>query len=154
MTMRDPADAAYALSPSGRECLGCIAGHMIPANGGLGVPGADDPTIVADMVGSLGRDGAALEETLRAVDKAASGRLAALSKAEQGRLLGRLRSANPAMFGVVEAVVSRAYYRDDRVLASLDMEARSPFPRGYEVENGGWSLLDPVRSRGAFYRET
>ena len=40
---------------------------------------------------------------------------------------------------VVEAVVSRAYYRDDRVLGSLGVEARPPFPKGYAVEKGdGW----------------
>jgi hypothetical protein len=33
------------------------------------------------------------------------------------------------------------------------MEARPPFPKGHEVEQGDWSLLDPVRMRPKLYRE-
>ena len=38
-------------------------------------------------------------------------------------------------------------------MESLGMEARPPFPKGYEVEQGDWSLLDPVRARPKMYRE-
>jgi len=51
-------------------------------------------------------------------------------------------------------VVAQCYYRDDRVMQSLGMELRPPFPKGFEVEQGDWSLLDPVRARPAFYRRT
>ena len=44
-------------------------------------------------------------------------------------------------------------YRDDRVLRSLGMEPRPPFPKGFEVEQGDWSLLEPVKRRGKLYRE-
>jgi hypothetical protein len=42
------------------------------------------------------------------------------------------------------------YYRDDRVMVSLGLEARPPFPKGYVLEQGDWSLLDPVRARKPF----
>ncbi len=45
------------------------------------------------------------------------------------------------------------YYRDDRVMRSLDMELRPPFPGGFTVEQGDWSLLDPVRSRPKLWRD-
>ena len=48
----------------------------------------------------------------------------------------------------------QGYYRDDRVMLSLGMEPRPPHPDGYEVEQGDWSLLDPVRQRDEFYRRT
>jgi hypothetical protein len=35
---------------------------------------------------------------------------------------------------------------------SLGMEPRAPFPKGFEVEQGDWSLLDPVRARPKLYR--
>ena len=44
-------------------------------------------------------------------------------------------------------VVLQCYYRDDRVLRSLGLELRAPFPKGYTLEQGDWSLLDPVKAR-------
>jgi hypothetical protein len=32
------------------------------------------------------------------------------------------------------------------------MEARPPFPQGFSVEQGDWSLLDPVRARAPMWR--
>lgn len=142
-----------ALSASEQECLKCIAGHMIPASAEFGMPAADDPAIFADMVGSIRRDGQALRRALNIVDETAGGTLCGLPSGEQASLLARLRSDDPGLFSAVEAVVARAYYRDDRVLRAIGMEARPPFPTGYDVEQGDWSLLDPVRRRPAMYRD-
>ena len=49
------------------------------------------------------------------------------------------------------SIIAQCYYRDDRVMRSLEMEPRSPFPQGFEVEQGDWSLLDPVKRRAAGY---
>lgn len=141
-----------ALTAREQACLRCIAGHMIPASEAFGVPGADDPAILADMVASVRHDRQALGTLLRSVDAAAGGQLAAL-EAEAGKaLLAQLRAADPAAFAVVEVVVVRSYYRDDRVLGSIGMEARPPFPKGYALPVTDWSLLDPVRMRGTIYR--
>ena len=55
------------------------------------------------------------------------------------------------------AALSRAilqcYYRDDRVLLSLGLEARPPFPKGHTLEQGDLSLLDPVRARPKLWRD-
>jgi len=45
------------------------------------------------------------------------------------------------------------YYRDDRVMRSLGLEPRSPFPKGHVVEQGDWSLLDPVKARPPIWRK-
>lgn len=144
--------AGAALSSAQSYCLLLLAGHMIPASAAYGVPGADDQAIFADMMTTIGRDREALSHALARVDAAAGGRLAALARTEQADLLVRLRAADPGLFAVVEAVVSRAYYRDDRVLRSIGVEPRPPFPRGYAVEQGDWLLLDPVRQRGPIHR--
>lgn len=141
------------LPASEQDCLRCIAGHMIPASAAHDVPGADDPAIFANMVASVRRDKQALSRTLQFVDRAAGGRLADLPRVEQSLLLERLRASDPGVFTVVEAVVSRSYYRDDRVLRSIGMDARPPYPDGYDVSQGDWSLLDPVRKRTAMYRD-
>ena len=39
------------------------------------------------------------------------------------------------------------------VMRSLGMEPRPLFPKGFEVEQGDWSLLDPVRARPKLYRD-
>ena len=38
-------------------------------------------------------------------------------------------------------------------MASIGMEPRAPFPNGFDVQQGDWSLLDPVRARGKIYRD-
>lgn len=141
------------LTDTARACLRCIAGHMIPASDAHGMPGADDPGILAEMIHSLNRDAPALRRLLLAVDQAAGGALCALGPADQAALLARFRRERPEAFGVAEQVVARAYYRDDRVLRAIGMDPRPPFPGGYTVEAGDLSLLDPVRARGRIYRD-
>ena len=51
-------------------------------------------------------------------------------------------------------LVVQCYYRDDRVMADLQMDPRPPHPQGYAVPEGDWSLLDPVRAREKMYRPT
>lgn len=50
-------------------------------------------------------------------------------------------------------VILQCYYRDDRVLRSLGIEPRPPFPQGHVVEQGDWSLLDAVRDRPKLWRD-
>lgn len=133
--------------------LRCVAGHMIPPSAEYAVPGADDPAIFADIVRSVGRDRVALRDALQSIDRRAGGRLASLPVEEQRRLLAVFRAAEPDRAGVIEAVTARCYYRDDRVMASIGIEVRPPFPLGYDVEQGDWSLLEPVRARGKIYRD-
>lgn len=146
-------DPPSPLSVSERETLECVVRHMIPASAEYGVPGAGDPRILADILQSIDRDREALREALRAIDGNADRRLADLPEREQARRLAEFRAASPELAGVIESVTARCYYRDDRVMASIGMEARPPFPRGYEVEQGDWSLLEPVRARGRIYRD-
>ena len=61
--------------------------------------------------------------------------------------------AEPAAATLVR-VVLQCYYRDDRVLRSLGLELRPPFPKGYPLEQGDWSLLDPVKTRPSMWRRT
>lgn len=144
---------ASRLSVSELACLSCIAGYMIPASVELALPGGNDAAIVQCMGLAVGRDHSALVLVLRAVDDAAGGSLAQLPPERQRELLASLRTEAPGRFAVVEAIVSRAYYRDARVLASLGMEERAPFPSGYEVETSDWDLLKPVAARGQIFRE-
>ena len=122
-----------------------IAGTMIPADPALGMPGADDPAILADIVRSVGRDLPLVREAWR--------RSAAVRRRLRRDGPGRTRSADQRIprqrrcrGRALGRVILGAYYRDDRVLVALGHEARAPFPKGYDVEQGDWSLLDAVRT--------
>ena len=62
------------------------------------------------------------------------------------------REVGGAPLAALVRVVLLCYYRDDRVMRSLGQEVRPPFPMGHVVEQGDWSLLDPVRARPPMYR--
>lgn len=141
------------LSPDAQQTLRCIVHHMIPASAEYDVPGADDPAIFADILRSIDRDRAALQEALQTVDAMAGGALADLPESAQTKRILEFRSSRPELAAVLEAATARCYYRDDRVMASIGMEVRPPFPVGYKVKQGEWSLLEPVRARGKIYRD-
>ena len=66
--------------------------------------------------------------------------------------LALLRREGPVITALGRAVL-QCYYRDDRVLRSLGLELRAPFPKGYTLEQGDWSLLDAVRGRPRMWRD-
>jgi hypothetical protein len=132
--------------------LRCLAGMIIPASAKYGVPGADDDTIFADIVNSIGRDRSDVCAALATLRSLAGGPFAALDAARRGEVAAKLRAEGGSALGVLTRVVLLCYYRDDRVMVSLGLEARPPFPKGHELEQGDWSLLDPVRARKPFWR--
>ena len=146
-------DGQAGLSATELRDLGDIAGTMIPASAEFGVPGADDPAIVADILKSLGRDLPLVREALAAIAQKSGGAFAKLSRDDREALVDAYYKTGGAPAAALGRVILGAYYRDDRVLLSLGLEARPPFPKGHELEQGDWSLLDRVRARPKLYRE-
>ena len=132
--------------------LRCLAGIIIPPSEKYGVPGADDDTIFSEIVSSIGRDSANVRAALAKLRMLAGGPLGALDAARRGDVVSKLRAQSGAEVGVLTRIVLLCYYRDDRVMVSLGLEARPPFPKGHTLEQGDWSLLDPVRVRAPFWR--
>ena len=151
------------------QTLAAFAGAVIPASDDYDVPGADDPDILADIVATARRyydavaAGLAFQDT---VAEAAYGTpFAELSGTDRADFIARSNTAGgfdhiewefdrAAISGqrTLISIIVQCYYRDDRVMRSLDMEPRPPFPQGFEVEQGDWSLLEPVKQRGRVYR--
>ena len=144
--------ADTAFSDAEVSALRIIAGTMIPADAALKVPGADDPAILADIVKSLGRDLAPVREAVAAIGARAHGNFAGLDVDAREALLTDYVANGGAAGATLARVILSSYYRDDRVLVSLGMEPRAPFPKGHVLEQGDWSLLDPVRGRAPFWR--
>ena len=145
-------DAEPALTDQEIRDLRDIAGTMIPQNSAEGLPGADDPAIQADLIKTLGRDLPRLREAIAAIIRESGGAFPDLDRDRQETLINDYYARRSAAAMTLGRVILAAYYRDDRVLVALGQEARSPFPEGHPIEQGDWSLLDPVRGRVPFWR--
>ena len=130
-----------------------IAGTMIPANAGRNLPGADDPAIQADIARTVGRDLPLVKEAIAAIVAKSGGAFATLDQNRRETLINDYYAGRSAPAMTLGRVILGAYYRDDRVLQALGMEPRAPFPKGYTVEQGDWSLLDVVRNRPQLWRD-
>jgi hypothetical protein len=146
-------DAKNELSAVEIRDLRDIAGTMIPESPAFGVPGADDPAILADIARSVGRDLAVVREALAAIAHKSVGAFAGLDRDRREALINDYYAGGGAPAAALGRVIVGAYYRDDRVLLALGLEARAPFPKGYDLEQGDWSLLDAVRKRAPFWRD-
>ncbi len=140
------------LTPAQSDDLRVIAGMIIPASIELDVPGADDPAIQADIVATLGRDAGLVRQALDQLARLAGSPLAALDPVRRETVAIELRAKGGAAVATLSRVILQCYYRDDRVVRSLGLEPRPPYPKGHILEDGDWSLLDPVRVRPRLWR--
>ena len=141
-TRNDTIATDTPFTPKERTVLQTLAGMIIPPSCAYQVPGADDDKIFADVL-----------STARASESEVRTALAFAQSIEQPLESAAAQlQGSPQMVPLV-AIVMQCYYRDDRVMESLDMEARPPFPKGYEVPQGDWSILESVQQRGKIWRD-
>jgi hypothetical protein len=138
---------AEMLTQTQRDDLRTVAGMIIPASDEYKVPGADDAAIQADILATLGRDTAMVRAALDQLARLAGKPLAELDAARREVVAQEFRATGGVAAATLVRVVLQCYYRDDRVVRSLGLELRAPFPKGYTLEQGDWSLLDPVKAR-------
>jgi len=129
-----------------QHTLRTLACMIVPASSEHNIPGADDEIILADIVSSARSNEAEVRAGIQ------------FAQAVEAEVDGTLQDATDRLEGRVEmsplvSLVMQCYYRDDRVMASLGMEARAPFPKGFEVEQGDWSMLEEVAQRGKIWRD-
>lgn len=143
---------APTLTDAEARDLRALAGLMIPASAAYKVPGADDALIFADIVANLERDTDDTRAALAHLARLAGGAFADLSDDRRRDIAATFKKEGGPPLFALNRVVLLCYYRDDRVMRSLGQEPRSPFPKGHVVEQGDWSLLDPVKKRAPIYR--
>jgi hypothetical protein len=141
-----------ALTTTQRDDLKTIAAMIIPDSAEYKVPGADDRAIQADILATLGRDTKPVRAALDHLARLAGKPLAELDPARREAVAQEFRTTGGSAAATLVRVVLQCYYRDDRVLRSLGHELRAPFPKGHTLEQGDWSLLDPVKARGGSLR--
>jgi hypothetical protein len=134
------------LTPAQSRDLQRIAGLMIPADATFGVPAASDPVIFADILASLGRDIPDVCDALSAFAHAD------LGHPDAEAVVTAFLATQGKAAAALGRVVLQCYYRDERVLRAHGHDARPPFPKGYTLEQGDWSLLDAVRNRPQLWR--
>jgi len=139
------------LSADQCRSLRCLAEMMIPASAEYDVPGAGDEAIFGEILRSLGRDAGPVTAVLQTLD--ADGPFADLDPQRRDAVAAQLRETGGGGLAYLTRIILQCYYRDDRVMRSLGLEPRPPYPKGFEVEQGDWSLLDPVRARPKLYRD-
>ena len=139
--------AENALTQSQRDDLRTVAAMIVPASDEYKVPGADDAAVQADILATLGRDATLVVAALDHLARLAGKPLADLDPAQREAVAKEFRATGGNAAATLVRVVLQCYYRDDRVLRSLGLELRAPFPQGYALEQGDWSLLDPVKAR-------
>ncbi len=146
----------HSFSDDERRALAALAAMIVPASDEYGVPGADDPAIVDNILADASRRPEQLTAALAALDALArdahGAAYAGLTDSQRNDVTATFRETYKGHANLVANLVVQGYYRDDRVMTSLGLDPRPPHPLGYEVEQGDWSLLDPVRAKRAFYR--
>jgi hypothetical protein len=141
-----------SLTQAQRDDLRAVAAMIIPESDEYKVPGADDAAIQADILVTLGRDTEMVRAALDHLAKLAGKPVAQLDAARREAVAKEFRASGGTPAATLTRVVLQCYYRDDRVLRSLGLELRAPFPQGYVLAQGDWSLLDPVKKRAPSLR--
>lgn len=141
-----------SLTRTQRDDLRTVAGMIVPASDEYKVPGADDAAIQADILATLGRDTKLVTAALDHLARLAGQPLTELDAARRDAVAEEFRKHGGAAAATLVRVILQCYYRDDRVLRSLGLELRAPFPKGHVLPDGDWSLLDPVKARAGTLR--
>ena len=152
MNVETKTTSEIGLTPAQRDDLRAIAAIMIPESAKYRVPGADDRLIQADILATLGRDTPRVREALDMIARLAGKPLAELDVSRRAAVAKEFRDTGGAAAATLARVILQSYYRDDRVVQSLGLEPRAPFPKGHVLEQGDWSLLDRVKTRSPMWR--
>ncbi len=149
------ADAATEFSPAERRALACVLDALVPASPDGRLPGVGAVGVgrhVEQTLAALPDLRAMVVEGLRDLDVQA--------RAQHDRPFVELdaaeRAALVAMQGFSYALVPHTYigyYQHERVLAALGLDPRPPHPTGHAMPPDDVTLLDPVKARGARYRQ-
>ena len=135
-----------------------IARAVIPASLDKGLPAADDEKIFARLLVYTEEQS---EQLKRELDEllAIEGGISTFCDTVETRFdawiacwAEKWPNQTHGFFRRFVPLVLRAYYQDARVHSAYDRRPGPPFPDGYEIIEGNWSLLDPVRGRPPLYR--
>ena len=136
--------------------LASLAGMLIPASDKHDVPGADDDAIMTDIISTARQHADTLKSGLDTLNDHANKEhgteFVALNLKQRMAIIEHFQINAPHFIRSVVSITVQCYYQDARVMESLGMEGRAPYPDGFDLPQGDWSLLDPVKDRGEIWR--
>ena len=146
------------LTAEQRDVLAIVLDLIVPASVDGRRPSAADVDVLGYITASEPGTLTELRGELDQLDADARERhgegFAALNADVRQALVDDIRAAEPSFMRTLAIQTVTCYYQHDRVLEAIGVEARPPFPKGYEVPSGDLTLLDPVRKRGRVWRQT
>lgn len=135
-----------------------IVGRIIPASPVDGLPGADDEQILSGFLDTATANSDDLKKQMHdlAVEDGGLSQLLAMDEAGFDKRFAHWANRWPEnahpFFALLMPLLLRVYYQDPRVHAAHGRRPGAPFPEGYVLIAGDWSLLDKVRARPPLYR--
>jgi len=153
----DIADCGQPLTSGERATLDIVLDMIVPPSADGRMPGAAEVGVPAYLFAEAPDTLPMLCQELEELDRRSRGRFARgfaeLEEYERKSLIEEMRAQEPSFMSRLSMETLACYYQHDRVLEGLGMEARPPYPKGYQVVQGDLSLLEPVRARGKIYRD-
>ncbi len=136
--------------------LDALIDALIPAREDGRVEAPSTLGLAGYVVEKFGEAAPMLEQGLIALAEFAAQRGVVFNELATPERVALLRAYDAEAPGLVPGIVFQlyqGYYQHPRVVEALGLEARPPYPKGYELEDGDLSLLEAVRNRGQRYRE-
>ena len=138
-----------------KRTLTSLLNLIIPASEDGKMPGASDIGFI-DYINNEKLLSLIQEGLIRIIDESNNQygqEFSALSVAEQLEIVNGLKRVLFRFFTDLTTQVVQCYYQHDDILKAIGLDARPPFPKGYDVEEGDILLLEPVFLRGKIYRD-
>lgn len=144
-------------SPAQRSALDALMNLMIPVSQDGTMPAATSLGLYKDLSTMPQDVRAHFERGLDWLNAQATSShdmlFAELQSVDVNTLVETQRSEDSAFISAFTLHTTGRYLQDDSVTAALGLEPRPPWPLGYEVPEGDWGLLEPVRQRGQIWRK-
>ena len=146
-----------ALNAAELEAFTALLDEVVPPSPERGLPGAGEAGLADEIDSGVPELRPAVRQGLAALDEKSRARgaerFAELARPDRIAALTELTDDDPGFLpGIVYHTYLR-YYRQPRVLEALGLEARPPFPLGYEMEPLAPERLANMRARAALYRK-
>ena len=135
------------------RALTSLLNLIIPASEDGKMPGASDIGFI-DYINNEKLLLLIQEGLIRIIDESNNQyglEFSALSGAEQLVIVNGLKRELFRFFTDLTTQVVQCYYQHDDILKTIGLDARPPFPKGYDIEEGDIFLLEPVFLRGKIY---
>ena len=143
-----------------QRALSCVLDQIIPPSADTKMPGAGEIGLVEYIARAL-QKAPELQPTiadgLATADGLAAGRgargFATLEETQRPQVLEELSATHPGFLPILIFHTYVGYYQQPQIAAALGMETHPPYPKGFHMEPGDLSLLDPVKKRPKMFRE-